>query len=144
VVIFDNLKIDEQIFFTLNQERTKTIFKNIFGLISRKLDGELVIVVFPSYSLGIQILHSILDFVFLTFLRPQDINPKYLGDIASLCKECSSEIQFWWAKYLEDLPLPPSIVPKNMHDDLWLEIHFLEMIHDKVISMCCVSILLTI
>jgi hypothetical protein len=45
---------------------------------------------------------------------------------------------------LEDLPLPPSIVPKNMHDDLWLEIHFLKMIHDEVISMCCVSILLTI
>jgi hypothetical protein len=45
---------------------------------------------------------------------------------------------------LEDLPLPPSIVPENMHDDLWLEIHFLEIIHDEVISMCCVSILLTI
>jgi hypothetical protein len=112
--------------------------------ISRKLGGWLVIFVFPSYSLGIQILHSIPDSVYPTFLPPQDIDPKYLGDIASLCRECSPEVQSWWAKYLEDLLLPPSIVPENMHDDLWLEIHFLEMIHDKVISMCCISILLTI
>jgi hypothetical protein len=47
-------------------------------------------------------------------------------------------------KIFGNLPLPPSIVPENMHDDLWLEIHFLEMIHDVVISICWVSILLTI
>jgi hypothetical protein len=110
--------------------------------ISRKLSGWLIIFVFPSYSLRIQILHSILDSVFPTLLPPPD--PKYLGDIASLCREYSPEIQSWWAKYLEDLLLPPSIVPENIHDNLWLEIHFLEMIHDEVISIYCVSILISI
>jgi hypothetical protein len=45
---------------------------------------------------------------------------------------------------LEDLLLPSSIVPKNIYDDLWLEIYFLELIHDEVIDMCCSLILLTI
>jgi hypothetical protein len=55
----------------------------------------------------------------------------------------ATKVKSWWAKYL-DLSLLLSIVPENMHDDLWLEIHFLEITHDKVIGMYCVSMLLTI
>jgi hypothetical protein len=70
---------------------------------------------FPFLLSRNSILYNIPDSVFPTFLPPQDIDPKYLGNIAFLCRECSPEVQSWWAKYLEDLLLPPSIVLENMH-----------------------------
>jgi hypothetical protein len=57
-----------------------------------------------------------------------------LLNCSALCRECSPNVQEWWAKYLEEVPLPPSIVPKMMKDNLWLEQYFADTIHDEILD----------
>jgi hypothetical protein len=52
----------------------------------------------------------------------------------SLCRECGTEVQEWWAKYLEEMPLPTSIVPEEMRDDPWLESHFHQLVEDEILG----------